>query len=122
MFQLNANSLLEILADTGASNRISFLQNGTLAIDSAAQFGINVGSTAYAGPLIQGFTTTDKIDLKDVLLSGATFAFAAATGLLQISHSGGSNPATLKFETATLGSGAFHLGNDGSGHILLTHS
>ena len=54
VFQLNANSLLEALADTGASNRIAFLQNGTLAIDSAAQFGINVGSTAYAGPFIQG--------------------------------------------------------------------
>jgi hypothetical protein len=120
VFQLNANSLLEVLADTGASNRIAFLQNGTLAIDSAAQFGINVGSTAYAGPFIQGFTTTDKIDLKDVLLSGATFAFTAATGLLQISHSGGTNAATLRFET--LGPGAFHLGNDGGGHIMLTHS
>jgi hypothetical protein len=108
------------LADTGASNRIAFLQNGTLAIDSAAQFGINVGSTAYAGPFIQEFTTTDKIDLKDVLLSGATFAFTAATGLLQISHSGGTNAATLRFET--LGPGAFHLGNDGGGHIMLTHS
>jgi hypothetical protein len=55
-----------------------------------------------------------------VLLSGATFAFTAATGLLQISHSGGTNAATLRFET--LGPGAFHLGNDGGGHIMLTHS
>jgi hypothetical protein len=121
VFVLGPNATLEVLADTGTNNRISFLQNSTLAVDTAAKFGTAVGSAAYVGPLIEGFTTGDKIDLKDMLLSGATFGFTAATGLLQISH-GGTNPATLKFETATLGSGAFHLGNDGSGHILLTHS
>ncbi len=60
------------------------------------------------------------IDLKDVAVAGATSAYNATTGLLQVSH-GATALATLAFDNATLGAGAFHLGNDGTGHLLLTH-
>jgi hypothetical protein len=121
LFQISANSLLEIAANTGAADRMQFFGAGTLTIDAAAQFGAQVGTTAYAGPLIESFVNGDKIDLKDVLLTGSALDYTSATGLLQITH-GGVSVATLAFETSSLGAGGFHTANDGTGHLLLTHS
>jgi hypothetical protein len=121
LFQINANSLLEIAANTGAADRMKFLGAGKLTIDAAAQFGAHVGTTTYAGPLIESFVNGDKIDLKDVLLTGALLSYTSATGLLHITQ-GGAGVATLAFETSSLGAGSFHAANDGTGHLLLTHS
>lgn len=53
IFQLNAQSALEIGAYLGTNLKIQFLAGrASLTIDNAAQFGVNVGSTSYAGPLI----------------------------------------------------------------------
>ena len=121
VFSLSANAILEVLADTGAGTKIDFLSGAKLVVDVAGEFGSNIGLPAYTGPLIEDFTAGDKIDLKDVLLSGASSVFDAASGLLQLSRAG-ANVATLHFDTASLGSGSFNLGNDGGGHILLTHA
>jgi hypothetical protein len=121
LFQINANSLLEIAANTGAADRMKFLGAGKLTIDAAAQFGAHVGTTTYAGPLIESFVNGDKIDLKDVLLPVAVLNYTSATGLLHITQ-GGAGVATLAFETSSLGAGSFHAANDGTGHLLLTHS
>ena len=117
IFKLDASSVLEVLADKGISNKIQFIGTGELIVDKAANFGTNVGKTTYNGPLIQSFTTGDKIDLKDVAAS-ATLNYTAATGLLQISNAA-TAVATLKFDNATLG---FHGADDGTGHLLITHS
>jgi fibronectin-binding autotransporter adhesin len=120
IFELNAGALLSIAADPGTADRIAFLAGATLDVLHAAQFGTGVGTPGYAGPLIESFSSGDTIDLKDIIAAGATMSFTEATGLLQIA-SGASN-ASLLFDTASLGSGTFHLGDDSTGHLLVTHS
>lgn len=120
IFKLNSASILEVLADTGASNKMQFLGTGELLVDHAANFGMKVGQASYTGPLIENFVSGDKIDLKDVM-DTATLSYTAASGLLQIS-SGGSAAATLAFQNSSLGTGSFHAGDDGTGHLLITHS
>lgn len=121
LFQLNSASVLEVLADTGAANKMQFLGAGEVIVDKAANFGTNVGKTTYTGPLIENFGTAAKIDLKDVSVSGSVLNYASATGLLQITQ-GSTGVATLAFQNSSLGTGTFHSGNDGTGHLLLTHS
>ena len=117
IFKLDASSVLEVLADKGTSDKIQFIGTGELIVDKAANFGTNVGKTTYNGPLIQTFTAGDSIDLKDIAASG-TLSFTAATGLLQI-NDGAAAVATLKFENAAPG---FQGKDDGTGHLLITHS
>ncbi len=122
VFRLDASSLLEIAADQGAQDKMSFVgTGGELIIDAAAKFGLNVGSAAYTGPLVQNFGTGDEILLKNVVPVGLTPVYDTATGILQLSN-GPANAASLEFDKATLGTGTFHLGDDGHGHALLTHS
>ncbi len=122
VFRLDASSLLEIAANQGAQDKMSFVgTGGELIIDAAAKFGLNVGSAAYTGPLVQNFGTGDEILLKNVAPAGLTPVYDTATGILQLSN-GSANAASLMFDKATLGTGAFHLGDDGQGHALLTHS
>jgi hypothetical protein len=80
----------------------------------------SMGTTAYAGPLLQGFGAGATVDLRDITAVGATMTYTAATGVLQIAN--GTQHASLHFDIASLGSGSFHLGNDGTGHVLLTRS
>jgi hypothetical protein len=119
IFKLDASSLLEVLADKGISNKIQFIGTGELIVDKAANFGTNVGKATYNGPLIQSFTSGASIDLKDISAS-ATLSYTAATGLLQISNAAIA-VATLKFDNATPSLG-FHGADDGTGHLLITHS
>ncbi|HET6196412.1 MAG TPA: hypothetical protein VFE12_11675, partial [Acetobacteraceae bacterium] len=122
VFQLDASSVLEIAADQGAGGKISFLgAGGELIIDAAQKFGLNVGSSAYTGPLVQNFATGDAILLKNVAPAGLTPVYSAATGIVQLSN-GSANAASLMFDKTTLGAGSFHIGDDGHGHALLTHS
>jgi hypothetical protein len=121
IFQLNAASILEVSADKGASNQMKFLGAGEVIVDQAANFGTNVGTTTYTGPLIENFVVNDKIDLKDVAFPNAILSYSTATGLLQVT-SGGAGVATLAFQKSSLGAGAFHPNDDGTGHLLITHS
>ena len=123
IFQLTGKSSLEIAAVLGSGTKIEFLgatpSNG-LIIDKAASFGTHVGTTSYAGPLLEDFKAGDVIDLKGIGPTGLALHYAATTGLLQIT--GGSAPATLAFQSTTLGAGTFHVASDDSGGTLLTHS
>jgi hypothetical protein len=122
VFQLDASSLLEIAADQGAADKMHFLgAGGALIIDVAAKFGLNVGTAAYTGPLVQNFGTGDQILLKNVAPAGLTPVYDTTTGVLQVSN-GSANVASLMFDKATLGTGSFHMADDGHGHALLTHS
>ena len=51
LFVLTNASILEVAADTGTGNKISFLgaSGGKLIVDTVAQFGTNVGGTLYRG-------------------------------------------------------------------------
>ncbi len=120
LFVLNNLSLLEVAADVGAGNTIEFLGTGELTVDAVAQFGNNVGLTTYTGPLIEKFGLGDSIDLKNLVSAGATDAYNSTTGLLQLTS--GSTKATQAFQNASLGAGAFHIGSDSHGDVLLTHS
>jgi hypothetical protein len=119
IFELDTDSILRIAADSGTGDRMQFLGSAELVVEHAAQFGIDVGTAVYAGPLIEDFGAACTIDLKDIGSAGATMDYNAATGLLQIDS--GAGTASLLFDTTNLGSGVFHLGNDGSGHLMVTH-
>src|SRR5262249_15724662 len=113
LFVLTSAALLEVAADIGAGNQISFLgaSGDRLVIDAAGQFGGNVGLGAYTGAKLENFATGDAIDLKNLVFSTATIdSYGTVTGLLQL-HSGATK-ATLLFDNATLGAGSFHLGPD----------
>jgi hypothetical protein len=120
VFNLGLNSTLSVAADLGSQDRMNFLASATLDVDNASMFGTQAAGS-YSGPEIEGFTLSDMIDLKNVNAAGTTLDYTAGTGLLDI-MSGTTTLATLSFQNSTLGSGHFHLADDGSGHALITHS
>jgi hypothetical protein len=113
--------LLEIAANVGSGDRISFLGSSETIVDKASLFGTNVGQQNYAGPLMLNFGAGDSIDLKDIASAGVSLNYASSTGLLQV-ISGGAAMASLLFQRSSLGGGAFHAFDDGSGHTLITHT
>jgi hypothetical protein len=124
VFQLTGRGELEIAAVLGTNLKIQFL-GGTptneLVIDSAASFGKQVGSSSYAGPLLEGFTTGDEIYLKDIAPAGLSSPPTYSGGDLQF-VSGSKAVATLAFQNSSVGAGTFHTEVFGNGDVLLTHS
>ena len=122
LFELTSKSALELASYLGASLKIEFAGGSDrLTVDNASDFGVNVGSASYAGPLIEGFKSSDAIELKGIASAGLTLSYAASTGDLQIASSG-SAAATLAFQNSSLGAGTFHTASDGAGGTLLLHS
>ncbi len=121
LFLLTAASTLEIAAALGTNMQMSFLGSSRLTIDKFGSFGINVGSTAYAGPQLVGFTTGDSVDILGFSATGDALSYNALTGVLQLSNST-SQLASLAFQNSSLGSGSFHAATDGGTGILITHS
>ena len=74
--------------------------------------------------MLQDFGPAAAVDLANVAyLPGAIILnYTSSTGLLQVTDAANDKLATLSFDTASLGSGSFQAGNDGSGHVLITHS
>jgi hypothetical protein len=120
-FQLGGGSTLEVAADRGSLAQMNFLASSELIIDSAASFGVNVGSSSYAGPQLQGFTAGDTIDVKNFAAAGVTLNYSGTTGALQVANGSG-QAASLDFQTSSLGSGSFHAAGDGASGILITHA
>ncbi|HEX2939992.1 MAG TPA: hypothetical protein VHO91_03030, partial [Rhodopila sp.] len=89
-----------------------------LTIDSAAHFGVHVGSPLYAGPLLEGFSAGDQIALKGI--GNAAISYSASTGDLQVT-SAGKAVATLRFQNSSLGAGTFHVTGESWGDVI-THS
>ncbi len=143
IFDLTAKGSLEIGTILGANAKIAFLDptppthpilaanpnivivilGGTpankLTIDSAASFGLNVGTPSYTGPLLENFQPGDVIDLKGIADTALKLAYSTTTGDLQIATSSGSAVASLEFQNATLGAGTFYLATDNAGGTLL---
>jgi hypothetical protein len=111
VFDLGGQTL-EVASALGISSQMAFTSNSQLVVDDTASFGINVGTSGYAGPSLQDFASGDSIDLKNFSSAGATSSYDATTGLLQLVN-GSSQHATLQFANATLGSGSFLLTPDG---------
>jgi plastocyanin len=125
IFNLTTKGALEIASILGTDTQMEFL--GTTpankkTIDSAANLDLHVGTTSYAGPLLEDFRAGDVIDLKGIASTGLKLGYAAATGLLQTVPSVGAAIATLKFQNSTLGGGIFHAAIDYAGGPMLTHS
>ncbi len=120
--QLDASASMDVAAALATKPQISFAASGSseLLIDNAGSFGINVGSTAYAGPLLENFGAGDSLDLKNVAAAGASLNFNTTTGLLQIAN-GTTAEATLSFQASSLGSGSFQIASDGGAGASLTH-
>ncbi|SED63550.1 hypothetical protein SAMN05519104_3975 [Rhizobiales bacterium GAS188] len=119
LFQLSSSATLEVAAATGTQTQINFLGSSELIIDNAASFGINVGTSSYAGPQLQHFAPGDKIDLKTFSSAGVTLNYNASTGVLQVSNSA-NQVASLKFQTSSLGGTAFAATSDGATGIFIT--
>jgi hypothetical protein len=109
--QLDSNAVLDLAANTGSGDHIRFLGAADLIVDAASRFG--------SAP-IEDFGVGDTIDLKDIAPTGLALDYSAASALLQIDQ-GASDVATLSFQNASLGSGAFHIASDLHGGILITH-
>ena len=100
---------------------MSFLGSSELVIDNPRSFGSDVGTTTYAGPLLQNFGAGAGVDLKQFAAAGAATQYDPTTGILQLSNSAG-QLASLSLQPSSLGTGVFHVSSDGGGEILLTHS
>jgi len=121
LFTLNGSASLEIASAVGGGNQISFLAPSRLIVDQAAQFGSGVGQPTYSGPLLENFDAGDGILMKDLVPTGLTLDYSAATGILQIG-SGGASVGTLLFQDSSLGAGTFQVSDDGAGHALISHA
>ena len=119
LFQIQAGATLEAAADTGTQTQINFLGSSQLIIDNVTSFGTNVGTSSYAGPLLENFVNADKIDLKQFSSTGVSFSYNASTGVLQLSN-GSSQHASLDFQASSLGSASFQFSSDGAGGTFVT--
>jgi hypothetical protein len=120
-FGILSGATLEVASDQATKSQIAFLGAGQLTIDSAATFGVSVGSSGYAGPLLEAFSSGDIIDMRGISPTAAQLLYNSASGLLQITN-GSSQIATLDFQTSTLGAGTFSATSDGSGGLKITHA
>jgi hypothetical protein len=123
IFLLSGKASLEIAALLGTNVKIEFLAvtpSSKLAIDTAAQFGVNVGKSNYAGPLLEDFKAGDVIDLKNIAATGLKLNYSTTTGTLQISNSSGGIVASLQFQNSSLGTGSFQAAADSSHGTFLT--
>jgi uncharacterized repeat protein (TIGR03803 family) len=121
VFDLSAQSELEIAACLGTGTKIQFLGGrAMLTLDNVAQFGAQAGSAPYAGPLIEGFVPADAIDLKGIASAGLEFSNSTQTGDFELTR-GGAAVATLAFQNSSLGPGVFSLAADGSGGTIIAH-
>jgi hypothetical protein len=121
VFTLGGGSTLEVAQALGADTKISFMTGSELVVDHAASFGQSVGTSNYAGSLLQDFAGGSTIDIKDFGFGGLNMSYTKGTGLLQLSNSG-HQVATLDFQNSRLGAGTFHFSGDGGSGVLITHS
>jgi fibronectin-binding autotransporter adhesin len=124
VFLLKGNATFDVAAALGTNEKIQFLSGTTgnkLTIDKTSSFGTHVGTSSYAGALLENFAAGDIIDLKGISNSGLQLAYSSSSNDLQVTGSGGAL-ATLKFQGSTLGAGSFHIASDGSGGTFITHS
>ncbi len=120
LFQLTNSASLDVAAALGTKTQISFATGSDLLIDNTGSFGTGVGTSSYAGPLLEHFGGSEA-DLKSFGAAGAALNFNSANGLLQLSNGGGQS-ASLLFQTSSLGTGSFHIASDGASGSLLTYS
>ena len=122
LFQLGSGAALEVAADTDAATQVSFQGSSSeLIIDNTASFGTNVGTASYAGPQLENFAPSDKIDLKNFSSAGVTFNYNPLTGVLQVWNSA-NQAASLDFQTSSLASSSFAAASDGATGIFITDS
>jgi hypothetical protein len=121
LFQIDTGATLEVASAPGTAAKMNFLAGSDLIVDSAASFGVNVGTPSYAGPQLQNFIAGATVDLKNFSIVGATTVYDATSGILQITN-GASQAASLSFQTSSLGGGSFQSVADGAGGILITRS
>ncbi|HUB14538.1 MAG TPA: hypothetical protein VMB34_21490 [Acetobacteraceae bacterium] len=118
-FQLDAHSSLEVAAALGIGSKISFAAGSSLVVDSFGQFGENVGTGSYAGPMLENFAGS-TVDLQGFGMTGLDMNFSNSSGLLQLTNSA-SQMATLAFQSSSLGAGTFHFNVDGGTGVFITH-
>ena len=119
VFLLNGGASMEVAAALGTATRFSFATGSKLTVDAAGSFGTGVGTSGYAGPSLQNFTSGDTIDLLNFGNAGSSFTYNAGSGLLQLNN-GAAQAASLDFQTSSLGGSTFQLASDGGNGTLVT--
>ena len=119
LLQLNDGATLEVAAAASTLTRMDFLGGSELVIDDAASFGINVGTSSYAGTQLQDFVAGDTIDLKNFSSADVALDFDSSTGVLQVSNSA-NQVASLNFQTSSLGNETFQATDDGATGTVIT--
>src|SRR5262249_36835876 len=113
-------SLLEVAADAPSnpfdiSSQIRFSGPSELVVDHVAAFGAGIW-----GPVLMDFGGAgESIDLKDLSFVGLGTTYDVNTGGLTLVNG---TEAPLRFAAPTLVGSAFHFADDGSGHVLITHT
>ncbi len=97
---------------------MAFLGASDLLIDNFGSFGVNVGTSSYAGPQLQGFAPGDMVDLKSFAPGGAALQFNPLTGVLQVTNGSG-QAASLSFQLLSLGGLTFTTSGDGGSGTLI---
>ena len=119
LFQLQTGSTLEVAAATGTNTQVNFLGSSVFLVDNFTSFGTNVGTSSYAGTLLEHFVNGDTIDLKNFSSTGVTFSYNASTGVLQLTNAS-SQHASLDFQASSLGSASFQFASDGASGTSVT--
>ena len=122
VFKLNGGSTLDVASALGISSKMSFAGGSELLVDDYNSFGQNVGTSTYAGSVLQNFGGDGTIDLKNFSSANIGSSFSVSGGILQLQLNNGTQMATLDFQNSGLHAGSFHFSSDGGSGVLITHS
>ena len=124
---LASGAALSVQSVLGQGPSFVFSGENVLTVAAPTAFGLNIGASNYAGPLLENFGASDTVDLRGIAPAASRvklgLAYTAATGLLTVESATAGAPAlaSLQFQPASLGGGSFHLTQDGD-IMVLTHS
>jgi hypothetical protein len=122
VFELDSGSVLEVAKAVGISSKMSFAGGSELLVDDYNSFGQNVGTSTYAGSVLQNFGGDGTIDLKNFSSANIGSSFSVSGGILQLQLNNGTQMATLDLQNSGLHAGSFHFSSDGGSGVLITHS
>ena len=121
VFQIDGGTL-EVAGALAGGAQIQFQPDSELILDDITAFGgIVDGSTAYAGPALQGFGVGDEIDLKNTRVSpGSTLVYDPNAQVLSLLD-GAERRALVGLQSSKfLAAGTFSAADDGAGGTLVT--
>ena len=121
VFQIEGGTL-EVAGALAGGAQIQFQPDSKLILDNFTAFGgIIARSTAYAGPVLQGFGVGDAIDLKTARMApGSTLTYDPTAQVLEAVDGDGRMALVGLESSKLLAAGTFSAADDGAGGTLIT--